>query len=108
MHESFRIACLLFVRAFILGAPPCSIGVRFLVRQALGIVEDMYERDMPGFCSAHWVIFVMSLCAVPGPCRSREAGNGALGMILGMGAEEQREHVLDDRQRTERLYDAMM
>lgn len=85
MHEAFRVASILCVRACILAAPPCSIGVRLLVRQNLHLLETMYEQDLPGFASAHWLIFITALCSCPGD---------------GDDAE------LDDRARIARLYEA--
>jgi hypothetical protein len=87
MHEGFRVAATISVRSFILGAPPCSIGVRLLVRQSLSLLETMYEQDLPGFCSAHWQLFITALCATPN----------------GSGKDE-----MDDRERVERLYDSVL
>ena len=88
MHEGFRVAATISVRSFILGAPPCSIGVRLLVRQSLSLLETMYEQDLPGFCSAHWQLFITALCATPSATSGKEE--------------------IDDRDRVERLYDNVL
>lgn len=85
MHEGFRVATLLVLNAFVLDSPPNSAQVRLLVRQALSLLEVMYEQSLPGFCSAHFVIFTTALCAAPG----------------GLSHDGK----LDDRERVERLYD---
>jgi hypothetical protein len=86
-HEAFRIACLIQLRSFVLCNPPSSLNVRFLVRRSLSLLEAMSEQNLPGFCSAHWVIFTTAACAAPG----------------GAGAGE-----LDDQARAEKLYDVTM
>ncbi len=65
MHEGFRVATLLALRSFVLGISPHSTQIRLLVRQALSLLETMYEQNLPGFCSAHFVIFITGLCAAP-------------------------------------------
>ncbi|KAK8858953.1 hypothetical protein IAR55_003184 [Kwoniella newhampshirensis] len=84
LHEAFRIACLLQIRYHVLGEPPCSLNIRLLVRQALSLLEAMCDQSLPGFCSAHWVIFLAALCSVAGGQDDRE---------------------LDDRERIDRIYD---
>ncbi|ORY27123.1 fungal-specific transcription factor domain-domain-containing protein [Naematelia encephala] len=84
LHEAFRVACLLQLRCFVLGEPPCSLNIRLLVRQALSLLEAMCEQNLPGLCSAHWVIFITALCAVA-------------------SGQEKRE--LDDRERIEQIYE---
>lgn len=75
------------LRAFVLGETPSSINLRFLVRRSLSLLEAMSEQNLPGFCSAHWVIFTTAVNAAPG------------GAIAGE---------LDDRARIEKLYDTTM
>jgi hypothetical protein len=85
MHEGYRVATLLVLQAFVLETPPYATQVRLLVRQALSLLETMYEQNLPGFCSAHFVIFTAGLCSASG------------------GAN--RQDRMDDRQRVERLYE---
>jgi transcriptional activator protein UGA3 len=75
------------LRSFVLGTPPVTLGIRLLVRKALSLLEAMAEQNLPGFCSAHWVIFTTAVCAAPGGVESGE---------------------LDDRARAEKLYDTTM
>nr|XP_019010670.1 uncharacterized protein I206_03972 [Kwoniella pini CBS 10737]OCF49451.1 hypothetical protein I206_03972 [Kwoniella pini CBS 10737] len=87
LHEAFRTACLLQLRCFVLCEPPTSLNIRLLVRQCLSLLEAMFDQNLPGLCSAHWVIFLAALCSIPG------------------GQEEEE---LDDRQRTMSLASAML
>ncbi|ORY35758.1 fungal-specific transcription factor domain-domain-containing protein [Naematelia encephala] len=64
-HEAFRIACLLQLNSFVLGQAPSSLNIRFLVRRSLSLLETMESLNLPGFCSAHWVIFTTAVCAAP-------------------------------------------
>ncbi|WWC61542.1 uncharacterized protein I303_104126 [Kwoniella dejecticola CBS 10117] len=84
LHEAFRTACLLQLRCFVLCEPPSSLNIRLLVRQCLSLLEAMFDQNLPGLCSAHWVIFLAALCSIPG------------------GQEEEE---LDDRQRSDRIYE---
>ena len=86
-HEAVRIACLLQLRCFVLGNHPASFNVRLLVRKSLSLLEVMAEHGLPGFCSAHWVIFTTAICAASGGQRTGE---------------------LDDRERIGKLYDVTM
>jgi transcriptional activator protein UGA3 len=58
--------------------------MRLLVRQSLSLLEAMCDQDLPGYCSAHWVIFMTGVCAA---------------------ASGQQQGELDDRERIDRLYD---
>lgn len=84
MHEGLRVATLLVLNASVLELPPHATQIRLLVRQALSLLETMYEQDLPGFCSAHFVLFAAGLCAAPG-----QSQHGRM----------------DDRERVERLYE---
>lgn len=84
LHEAFRIACLLSLATFVLKTPTSALRVRLLVRQALSLLEQMHDQNLPGYCSSHWVIFVTSLCCTRG---------GAM------------EGDLDDCERIEQLYE---
>jgi hypothetical protein len=84
MHEGLRVATLLVLNAFVLETPPQARQIRLLVRQALSLLETMYEQDLPGFCSAHFVLFAAALCAAPG---------------------QSHQDRIDDRERVERLYE---
>lgn len=84
LHEAFRIACLLSLSTFVLKTPPSALRVRLLVRQALSLLEQMHDQNLPGYCSSHWVIFVTALCSTK---------KGTL------------EGDLDDCERIEQLYD---
>jgi transcriptional activator protein UGA3 len=75
------------LRAFVLGQTPTSINIRYLVRRSLSLLEAMSEQNLPGFCSAHWVIFTTAVNAAPGGAKTGE---------------------LDDRTRIEKLYDTTM
>ncbi|WWD17573.1 hypothetical protein CI109_102014 [Kwoniella shandongensis] len=87
LHEAFRTASLLQIRYQVLGEPACSLNIRLLVRQALSLLEAMCDQNLPGFCSAHWVLFLAALCSVEGG---------------------QAEGELDDRDRIDRIYDDFM
>jgi transcriptional activator protein UGA3 len=63
LHEAFRVACLLQLHTSVMCIPPMSFTVRMLVRQALSLLETITEQDIPGYCSAHWVLFMTGLCA---------------------------------------------
>ncbi|CED83530.1 Protein of unknown function DUF3468 [Phaffia rhodozyma] len=63
LHEAFRIACLIFLHTSALCSPPQSFTIRLLVRQALSLLEVLAKRDIPGYCSAHWILFVTGLAA---------------------------------------------
>ncbi|WRT66087.1 uncharacterized protein IL334_003040 [Kwoniella shivajii] len=84
LHEAFRTACLLQLRCFVLCEPPSSLNIRLLVRQCLSLLEAMFDQNLPGLCSAHWVVFLAALCSIRG------------------GQEEEE---LDDRQRSDRIYE---
>lgn len=64
----------------------------------------MYEQNLPGFFSAHWLIFVTALCAVPGNHRET-CENPTMGVVMGVTDQD---HVLDDRERITRLYDVTL
>ncbi|TYJ53754.1 hypothetical protein B9479_005592 [Cryptococcus floricola] len=87
LHEAFRTACLLQLHYHVLNEAPASLPIRLLVRQSLSLLEAMADQNLPGLCSAHWVIFTTALCCVPG---GQEAG------------------VMDDRERVDRIYDDIL
>lgn len=91
LHEAFRIASLMALRSFVFCEPPSTFRIRLLVRQSLSLLEEMHEKGLPGFCSAHWVLFVTALnCKNASP--SQDSDNFRQ----------------SDCQRIERLYDVMM
>jgi transcriptional activator protein UGA3 len=63
--------------------------MRLLVRQSLSLLEAMCDEQLPGFCSAHWVIFNTAICA-------------------SAGGQETEQGELDDRERVDRLYEDYM
>ncbi|KAL1410868.1 hypothetical protein Q8F55_001811 [Vanrija albida] len=91
LHEAFRTASLIQLRAFALGEPPCSLRLRLLVRQSLSLLEEMTDPSIVGMCNAHWTLFMTALCAVP---------PGQAGHSPADGSD-------DDRQRADKLYEMM-
>ncbi|WVQ77263.1 hypothetical protein IAR50_006947 [Cryptococcus sp. DSM 104548] len=87
LHEAFRTACLLQLHYHVLNEAPASLPIRLFVRQSLSLLEAMSDQNLPGLCSAHWVIFTTALCCVPG---GQEAGE------------------MDDRERVDRIYDDIL
>jgi transcriptional activator protein UGA3 len=88
LHEAFRIASLLALRSFVFCEPPSTYRIQLLVRQALSLLEEMQDKDLPGYCSAHWVLFVTALCSGG----SEPVTHGGIGAAR-------------DRSRIEKLYD---
>lgn len=96
LHEAYRIACLMSLHSFVFCEPPTSLRIQLLVRQSLSLLEEMYEKNLPGFCSAHWVLFVTALCCYPDANLAEK--------------EKERDEVdgeKSDCQRIEKLYDVM-
>ena len=92
LHEAYRITGLMALRSFVLCEPPSSFGIHLLVRQSLSLLEEMWEKNLPGLCSIHLVLFVTALCC----CKSDSAASqdGETGGDA-------------DCQRIERLYENM-
>ena len=90
MHEGYRVSTLLVLHAFVLETPPHATQVRLLVRQALSLLESMYEQNLPGFCSAHFIIFTAAICSVSDDIVTAHTDK------------------MTDRKRAERLYENTM
>jgi transcriptional activator protein UGA3 len=72
LHESYRTACLLLIRGYVLDHTPSAVDIGLLVRQNLSLMETMYEQKLPGLGTIHWVLFITALNCIPAKVNAGE------------------------------------